>query len=517
MSFSLTQDPFSKPQADKNPLKSLETAPSQRGTQEASEPLVDRTGRLQQNDNNKTGDSVVNTNQAVDHEFSAALLSLQNPQNTKDQPTAIDTIGAPSKQRNISPKPTPTEMTPVPLQWESSVKFDAQTNQVGANPPKGNQAEANLPELVEADMAGTAQVLNNITTPLEIKMGIKTGNQVDNNLTLTVSRQNLEQLQVMNTPQTESARMGGAEIIPANYNRDMFRHATPQEAPKTASQIASNHTKMSAPILPPQTVETIQISALAQTPNTNPNQPPHIIPTPTLVGGLAEDGQAQPHAIKLDTIKPTELPVREYSLLDTRALQTSGGLETVSAQNVPLASVQNLPGLQMNTVSVTPLNSAMPVLSQIGQALVQITHQTLSLTDKPGSSINPILVQLSPAELGRVQIQFSFDSNERITANIIAESTETGVLLKQKSDMLLSFLKQGGFNNIDLNFETKTESNFSNFGSNGSKNQNTQARELAPDNPSQSNVSEDQPDIPKNPHTTSTRPNLTNGQIDISL
>ena len=126
-----------------------------------------------------------------------------------------------------------------------------------------------------------------------------------------------------------------------------------------------------------------------------------------------------------------------------------------------------------------PPNTPLPpqvIVTQISSALSeQINSKFSSGGDKAQDKLKPIVVQLSPAELGRVQIRFSFDGNERVVANIVAENPDTGAILKQKSDMLFAGLKFGGFENIDINFEKSSSFDLSGYGSERRSSQNHQA------------------------------------------
>ncbi len=504
MSYSLTQDPLPKSRTGTSPLHPVEPAPKEGFAQENPLRAPGKPSFPQQIGDIKTGTNQGKKNQGVDHEFVAALLNLQNPLNAEAQNHGSDWPIEPEKQNSLTIKNAQVEMTDTPLRLTNSTKPDTQIN----------TPEIVEPEIIEIGMLEATQFLN---TPV-----IPSGNTTDNKIVVPTPGQNSEHLQTNSNQKAGLARIASAEIMSAQSNQNMIWQAPPQETqpatPHPASQptpqLTANDTKMSAPILMPQIPDASKMSAPTQTPNINPNP----TATPTPMDAFFEGNQAARHVPKSEILKAAEYPGREFTLPDPRILKTSGAIELTSMQTAPLAPAQNFSGGQMNTVLTSPQNQSMPILTQIGQALgAQVMQQIPAATDKPGSVLNPVLVQLSPAELGRVQIQFRFDSNERITANIIAESAETGVLLKQKSDMLFSLLKQSGFNNIDLSLEAKNESNFSNFGSNGAKNQNAQSQHVKLDNSAEHQAHKEPQETPQNPHPTSTKPSLTNGQIDISL
>ncbi len=132
-------------------------------------------------------------------------------------------------------------------------------------------------------------------------------------------------------------------------------------------------------------------------------------------------------------------------------------------QIVPLAAPQtqsNNLGQGYGQGNVVQASTVQTVISQISvPMLAGVTAELATLKSQPGNAPKDIVVQLSPAELGRVQIRFSFDTGERVVANIVADNPETMVVLRQKSDMLFAQLKLGGFDNIDLNFEASNDKN----------------------------------------------------------
>lgn len=118
------------------------------------------------------------------------------------------------------------------------------------------------------------------------------------------------------------------------------------------------------------------------------------------------------------------------------------------------------------------------VVMQVREPMVeQLGVAREALQDKTVNKPKDIVVQLSPAELGRVQIRFSFDTGERIGAQIFAENPETLAVLRQKSGLLSTQLKLGGFDSVDLSFDASGQKNFTgqNSGAEFSKSYNGQA------------------------------------------
>lgn len=201
--------------------------------------------------------------------------------------------------------------------------------------------------------------------------------------------------------------------------------------------------------------------------------------------------QANP---ELATLKTTEL---NLAVRATRSAQDKIQNKMQNKIAAELSSVQMSTAAHADTHSdktaIINLAQSQAIITQLGDAVALQTGkaisgsilestagtatpiqtalgQTKSGQTKSGQPPGPISVQLSPAELGRVHIQFSFDAADKIIAHIIAENAETGALLKRNSDLLTTHLKLGGFDNIDLNFETKPEKSFLDFTQNNSKN-----------------------------------------------
>jgi hypothetical protein len=197
--------------------------------------------------------------------------------------------------------------------------------------------------------------------------------------------------------------------------------------------------------------------------------------TPTGTNILDKSGNFHPETLKQNVGQDEGQDVRTIK-------QVSSNTETITIKILPFLHAERSQGFQ-------PVPSPSPLITtHIGEQLIdQITQElrekVSSISDKTTRSVKPLLMQLTPAELGRVHIQFSFDGHEHVSAKIIAESPEVSALLKQKSDVLFTHLKFGGFDNIDLSFGTKNDSGFSGFGSTTSDNQQTQIQQSVFKNP----------------------------------
>ncbi len=106
------------------------------------------------------------------------------------------------------------------------------------------------------------------------------------------------------------------------------------------------------------------------------------------------------------------------------------------------------------------LGAPPPVTSHI--AVQQVGEAILRQTDKTGD----IVIRLDPAELGKVNITFTFDKAGTVNAHVVADTASTTAVLRDRSDILSAHLKQSGFENVNLSFDTNnSDQNHKGFGS----------------------------------------------------
>ncbi len=84
-------------------------------------------------------------------------------------------------------------------------------------------------------------------------------------------------------------------------------------------------------------------------------------------------------------------------------------------------------------------------------AMQQVTDALIKRTEKTGD----IVVRLDPAELGKVNITFTFEKAGSVTAHVVADTVSTTAILRDRADMLLVQLKQSGFDDVNLSFDTQ--------------------------------------------------------------
>ncbi|PHR57715.1 MAG: hypothetical protein COA43_11940 [Robiginitomaculum sp.] len=182
----------------------------------------------------------------------------------------------------------------------------------------------------------------------------------------------------------------------------------------------------------------------------------------------------------------TPPPTTQVSMLATELTAQNNGTQTnlggENKQNQPIPTLSPL----NNEVTIAP-NTNMGTIEQIQQiftaetsnsVLSTSTNAVKSVSFFPPSTLSHIAVQqvgnallqtgieknsdivirLDPAELGRVNISFTFDKTNGVTANIIAETSSTAAILRERADVLVTQLKQSGFDNVNLNFDTRGDS-----------------------------------------------------------
>ncbi len=149
------------------------------------------------------------------------------------------------------------------------------------------------------------------------------------------------------------------------------------------------------------------------------------------------------------TTPKTEIQPPQTANNKSANIETNTPLQLISSQTQPQLQMQN------QTLAQTLAQNTNQQQSIIVQVENAIDEQAKNI--KQNTLPKPISIQLSPAELGRVIIRFHFDINEKIIANIISETSDANLHLRQKSDVLITQLRQAGFDNIDLDFATQPD------------------------------------------------------------
>ena len=116
--------------------------------------------------------------------------------------------------------------------------------------------------------------------------------------------------------------------------------------------------------------------------------------------------------------------------------------------NIRVPEIDTLSALSKSAVKPTAVITSPSVQHA---AVQQVTDALIKRTEKTGD----IVVRLDPAELGKVNITFTFEKAGSVTAHVVADITSTTAILRDRADMLHAQLKQSGFENINLSFDTQ--------------------------------------------------------------
>ena len=178
---------------------------------------------------------------------------------------------------------------------------------------------------------------------------------------------------------------------------------------------------------------------------------------------------------------------------------------SLEAKALELTSVGSNPVSAAKSFAPTPALTSHVAVQQIGDALVR-------QAEKSGD----IVIRLDPAELGKVNITFTFDKAGGVNAHVVADTASTAAILRDRADVLATQLKQSGFENVNLSFDTNTnEQSNKGFGTQFS-NQN-QAEHAANRAKVFDLVEQDMQNPLAQVETEQQRPKFTNGALDLKL
>ncbi len=466
----------------------LATAGHPLGLQAVSLPQPDAGKR---NNDSEAGGGLPGMSLVNEQEFAAVLIGLENPRALKEIPPA------PAMQKITAQK---------------NSQFD--TSEHDPVLPNPNIPNPNIPNAKiygnTTTISGQAGGGEAETKPASKSTAILSKNTLLEQNTLFVGTNNTN-----STPPTTAPSPSGNTQAPENAVLDTISLApVPTPMPILVPDNADRRF-FGPPLANITNTPRVDFSPSQLHPPTTPISYPKPDIDTRLEGGKPDRNQAV-----INTANFIQFPAQDSITPDTKIAQqlTSSNPDTALLQTATTAITEKPTSSQTIGFQAVATKQNQLIITQIGEVLVgQIANKTSAIGDNTGNALKPILVQLSPAELGRVQIQFSFDANERIKANIIAESVETGLLLKQKSELLFSHLKLGGFNNIDLSFEAKNENNFSSFGSGASKNQNAKIEQHATENYPEDEAQNEHQKTALKPHTAHTNMHKTTDRLDITL
>ena len=134
---------------------------------------------------------------------------------------------------------------------------------------------------------------------------------------------------------------------------------------------------------------------------------------------------------------------------------TTVGEATASLATVTAPAAETLIRTPQATQTGLQLPTSHPAIQTVAQNLIKVQET------KSGVS-----VQLDPPEMGRVFIDFQFETDKSVTATIRSDIAETSAALKDKADFFQQILKDNGFNDVTLSFEQNDTSNENAFSQN---------------------------------------------------
>lgn len=173
------------------------------------------------------------------------------------------------------------------------------------------------------------------------------------------------------------------------------------------------------------------------------------------------DQRYQPVSAQQTPRQTTPIAVAGPAVSDIKAnvsaQVTHNGVTGITAAD---SAAHNAPYLQATNQSAAVRNALHQAQAQPTPATQQVIVQIQNKAGKEGQ----ISVQLSPAELGRVDVRLTIDRNGQAHAVIMADRPETLVLLQKDSAFLERALQQAGINaqsqNMSFNLREQRQNEF---------------------------------------------------------
>ena len=137
------------------------------------------------------------------------------------------------------------------------------------------------------------------------------------------------------------------------------------------------------------------------------------------------------------------------NLLQTTSSGAENNFTLTSSLVSPTLPSRFSPNIQMisanNLAAATNFNA-------VSQAIVVANETAKGVT-----------VQLDPPEMGRVYIDFVFDSDDKVNVVVKSEHPQSHIMLRERSEQFLGFLKESGLENVSLSFEQQGQDSGSGF------------------------------------------------------
>ena len=168
-------------------------------------------------------------------------------------------------------------------------------------------------------------------------------------------------------------------------------------------------------------------------------------PTTTLSDQRAE---TQPRIVSATELKPSQDTSNSLnpspSPLPPLVPLDHGETFTASSSITSAAQIQS--SSSTPSINLSALNGS----AQIQSSSLQLVAESIIQARETGKGIS---VRLDPPELGRVYIDFIFETDRPVTVVIKAETLDANLQLRDRAEPFLNLLKDQGLENVTLKFE----------------------------------------------------------------
>ncbi|MEP6342136.1 MAG: flagellar hook-length control protein FliK [Maricaulaceae bacterium] len=361
-------------------------------------------------------------------------LSTNSETNVLELNNAITNSLSTNSETNAQPKlPTAETVVTNVLETDNAITNSLSTNSETNVQPKLPTAETVVTNVLESDNVITNSVSTNSETNVQPTLPTAqfvATNILETNIVTAQTDGLTEQVKTTSTvASTETNLQANTSTVePVARELTLATTVTPQ------SQNRIDHTE--APHIDSSAQKDIQSNnpIANSVPLKEPTVPPN---TPQLLVTSTQDNISA-HALTSSEAIKTD-PV---SIIPKISLDAAAPLATVAN---PIVDTQvRVP----HTANITTnLPTSHPAIQTIAQNLVKVQETQSGIS-----------VRLDPPEMGRVYIDFQFDTDRSVIATLRSDVAETAVHLKDKAEFFQQILKENGFNNVTLNFEQNNTS-----------------------------------------------------------
>lgn len=137
------------------------------------------------------------------------------------------------------------------------------------------------------------------------------------------------------------------------------------------------------------------------------------------------------------------------ALLQSASSTPDGSFALTGSLTAPTISSSLSPNIQMISANAS---AAVTNFNAVSQAMLVANKTAKGVT-----------VQLDPPEMGRVYIDFAFDVDDKVNVVVKSDLPESHLMLRDRSEQFLGFLKESGLENVTLSFEQNGQNDGSGF------------------------------------------------------